>query len=94
MIKRIEAGLSEKSLDFDFLIGIKENAVRLGLVGKVFTKEDGSIKFIAEGEEEDLAEFAEKFEKGNFLHLVENFYVVWKEPLKEFDTFTIIEDGK
>lgn len=86
----MESGIAGKEFSFDYLSSVQEMAVGCGLVGVVFEKDDGSIKLIAEGEEEDLVEFAEKLEKLGFMHtVVENFYVKWDEPTGEFKDFSI-----
>ena len=92
MIKRIESGLASRGLSVDYLSDIKEKALKLGLVGIVFEKHDGSIKVIAEGEEENLKRLIRKLERGSFLSTTENFYVVWEDPTKEFSDFLITEN--
>jgi len=90
MLKKIECGIGGKEFGFDYLSEIKETADSLGLVGKIFEKDDGSIKLIAEGEEKNLMEFAEYLSKlGSFNHPIQNFYVKWEEPTGEYEDFSI-----
>lgn len=88
-MKRIESGIAGKGLGFDYLSNIKELAIRLGLKGVVFTKNDGSIKVIAEGEDMNLMKFSKKLERNFFFSPIENFYVIWHDSTKEFKDFSI-----
>jgi acylphosphatase len=89
MIKRIESGLSEKELHADYLSWVKFQAVHFDLTGTIFIKDDGSVKIIAEGEEVNLNGFIRILEKGHLLTPVENFYIVWKEPTREYKDFSV-----
>jgi len=55
----------------------------------VFTKDDGSIKVVAEGEDGDLTKFTKRLEKSFFFSSIENFYVNWHDSTKEFQDFSI-----
>jgi acylphosphatase len=90
MLKRLESGISARSVGFNDLSLIKDFADQFQLRGVIFTKEDGSIKIIAEGEEENLKEFTKELEKEEHsLSRVENFYEKWDEPTGEFNDFSI-----
>ena len=89
MIKRIESGIAGKGLGSDYLSSIKELAIRLGLTGVVFTKNDGSIKVIAEGEDADLIKLSKRLERNFFFSPIENFYAIWHESTGEFKDFSI-----
>lgn len=89
MLKHIESGISGRGLGYDSFRYIKELASRFKIKGVVFTKPDGGIKVIADGEERDLVEFARKLERSSFFSSTENFYVKWKEPNEKIqETFT------
>ena len=60
MLKRVESGVSGKGLGPDFLEGVRDLALSYGLVGIAFTRDDGSIKIIAEGEEKKIGEIRQK----------------------------------
>ena len=90
MWKRIESGVSAKTLYNDYLFSTRDYALELGLVGIVFFKNDGSLKIIAEGEEKILKEFAKELKKGSYFP-VENFYLVWKEPNHQYIDFRIVD---
>ena len=85
----MESGISGRGLGFSYLSWIKKQADRLGLKGVAFFKHDGSIKVIAEGEEENLIKLGKKLEKGRIFSLVESFYFEWKEPDVGFQDFSI-----
>ena len=98
MQKCIESTIWGRRLDYEYLVWIKNNAIRLGLKGITFFKNDGSVRVIAEGEENNLDIFARKLERGRtflfFLSPIENFSVTWHEPRKEFEDFSISESGE
>ncbi|MFA6585929.1 MAG: acylphosphatase [Candidatus Paceibacterota bacterium] len=89
MFKCIECGVSGKKLDFNYLSKIKEQAIKLGLVGTAFIKDDGGIKIIAEGKDENLKKFANKLKLNNLFHGVENFYILQKESNIKYTEFSI-----
>lgn len=67
MLKRIEGGIAGKGFKFDYLLWIEKLASRFEIKGIIFTKNDGSIKIIAEGEEKNLLELIRKIEGVIFL---------------------------
>ena len=89
MIKCMESGIAGKGLGFDDLSKIKDQAEELDLVGTAFIKDDGSIKIIAEGRDEDLEEFARRLKPSNFFSTIENFYILWKESDIKYKNFSI-----
>ena len=93
MQKRIECVVGIERSESNFMLHIYENARMHGLTGEVFTRDDGSIKIIAEGEEEALEKFAKKMQRGHSLFgmftTVDNFFVKWEEPTGEFNEFSI-----
>ena len=95
MQKCIESTISGINLDHEYLFWIRNNAVQLGLKGITFFKGDGSIKVIAEGEEQNLNKFLNKLRRGrhffSIFYPVENFSIILHEPKNEFEDFTISE---
>lgn len=87
-----------KNLSYDYLLWIRRHAIRLGLKGITFFKNDGSIKTIAEGEEKNLLFFIKKLRHGKFFlplfSPVENFSIKWCEAKHEFEDFSISESGE
>lgn len=97
MLKCIESTTWGRNLDYEYLLWVYRKAVTFGLKGIAFFKNDGSIKVVAEGEEKNLVAFVQKLKRGRHLfHLFapENFSVVWHEPRKEFDDFSISQTGE
>lgn len=96
MQKSIEITMWGKSLDYDYLAWIKDQAKRLGLKGITFFRNDGSIRVIAEGEENYLLFFIKKLKKGKyFISLfspIENFCAKWGNCNNEFIDFSISEN--
>ena len=90
MVKHIESGIAGKGLGFNYLQWIKTLAVKFHLKGIVFTKPDGSIRVVAEGEERDLVEFTSKLERESNSRDIENFYVKWGEPNKDLESFHVV----
>lgn len=88
MWKRIESGVSAKTLSNEYLISVKDYGLELGLVGMVFFRNDGSVKIVAEGEEEVLEEFTNELKKGNDFP-IENFFTVWEKPNHQYQDFII-----
>ena len=95
MIKCIESTMSGKNLDYDYLLWINRQAVRLGLKGITFFKNDGSIRVIAEGEEVNLNRFVNKLQHGpyffSFFSPIEDLSITLHEPKNEFKDFSISE---
>ena len=98
MQKCIDRTISGKNLDYNYLLWITDHAIRLGLKGITFFKNDGSIKVIAEGEEKNLLFFIKKLKRGRFFFPlfspIENFSITWHEPKHEFEDFSISETGE
>lgn len=95
MKKCIESTMSGKNLDYDHLLWINKIANELGLTGITFFHNDGSVKVIAEGEENILLFFIKKLKRGRYFFpifsQIESFSVVWQEPKHEFEDFSISE---
>ena len=90
MFRRLESGISARSVRFSDLSYVKSYAEKFGLTGVVFTKDDGTVKVIAEGEEKNLEKFIKELEKEEHsLSRVENFYEKWGEPTGGFKNFSI-----
>lgn len=65
----------------------KEVADTLGLTGWVRNEPDGSVRIVAEGEEEKLQKFAEWCKTGTEHSMVENVTVTRQEMTGEFVNF-------
>lgn len=90
--------MSGKNLSYDYLLWINRQAIRFGIKGITFFKNDGSLKVVAEGEERNLLFFMKKLRRGRFLlplfSPVENFSINWCEPKHDFEDFSISETGE
>ena len=64
-------------------------AQRLGLVGWVRNRLDGSVEVVAEGEKEKLDELIKWCHQGPPLARVDSVEVRWEEPTGEFKNFSI-----
>ena len=69
---------------------VRRKAHGLELVGTVENKKDGTVRVIAQGEEEHLKEFIETLHKGPFLAHVSRVTVTWREPLTDIVGFTLV----
>ncbi|MFA5936812.1 MAG: acylphosphatase [Candidatus Paceibacterota bacterium] len=90
MQKCVDCVISGKNLDYKDLLVIKKEAEDFNLRGTTFFKDDGSVKIVAEGEEEILEKFIKNIkEDANVFAFVENFSVKWSNSKSEFDNFSI-----
>ncbi len=98
MQKCAEITMWGRNLGYKDLLWLYDKAVNFGLKGTTFFKNDGSIKIIAEGEEENLLFFIKKIKKGKstfyFFFPIENFSVTWSDAKNDFDDFSISESGE
>lgn len=64
-------------------------AKKLGLVGWVKNEDDGTVKVIAEGEEEDLKKLIDWCYNGSVLAKVDKIDIDWQEATGQFNQFEI-----
>lgn len=88
-IKRIEIVAIGQVQGVFFRQGVKEVADELGITGWANNEEDGSVKIVAEGEEEGLQKLVEWCRKGTEWARVEKVEVEWGEAKGEFKNFEI-----
>lgn len=62
---------------------------RLGIVGFVQNKSDGTVRVVAEGSKQTLEIFLEKLSEGPKLARVDLIEKTWSDPTEEFTTFSI-----
>lgn len=67
----------------------KMEAEKLGLTGWVRNEDDGSVKIVAEGTEENLQKLIEWCKKGTEFSKVEKGEVEWSGAREEFVNFEI-----
>lgn len=68
----------------------KEEADKLGLFGWVRNEEDGSVKIIAEGEEDKIKELIKWLRVGPRFARVDEIKIKWQEAKGEFSKFEIL----
>lgn len=68
----------------------RRNARRLGITGTVQNMNDGSVRVIAEGEENALRKFLTCLHKGPIFARVDKVEEAWNEATGGFKTFEII----
>lgn len=73
-----------------FRQGVKRKASELGISGFVKNQKDGSVKIIAEGEEEKLKELIEWCRHGTEISKVKDIKIKWLDGGKEFKDFQIL----
>lgn len=89
-MKEIECRITGRVQLVMFRDFVKRKARSLGLVGEVKNLSDGSVYTIAQGEEKKLLAVIEHLKRGSFLSHVENVAVVWKEPIRLYQSFDIV----
>ncbi|MBU1255530.1 acylphosphatase [Patescibacteria group bacterium] len=67
----------------------RQKAKKLGLVGWVINKPDGTVKVVAEGEEKDLKQLIDWCYNGPMLAKVIKVDIEWKESTDQFNKFNI-----
>ena len=67
----------------------RRKARKLNLVGYVINQDDGTVKVVAEGEEENLKELVNWCYNGPILAKVEKVDLKWEKPTGEFEEFEI-----
>lgn len=87
--KRITARVAGRVQMVMFRDFAKRKARWMGLKGFVKNDFDGSVKVVAEGDEEILKRFIELLREGPLFAKVENIIVDWEKPTFEFASFEI-----
>lgn len=90
MPKHIEIKITGQVQGVFFRQAAKEVANTLGLTGWVKNEPDGSVRIVAEGEEEKLQKFAEWCKTGTEYARVENVTVTWQNTIEKLIDFIII----
>lgn len=67
----------------------QKKAEELGLIGWVRNEQDGTVKIIVQGEEEDLQKLIDWCKNGPEFAKVEEIVVNWQKPTEEFKSFEI-----
>jgi len=87
--KRIECIVSGRVQMVMYRDFATRSAKRLGVRGSVRNEKDGTVRIIAEGEEQILHEYIARLHKGSIFAHVQDVRVTWGDPTGEFSVFTI-----
>lgn len=86
-IKCIVIGKVQMVMFRDF---VERKARSLGITGTVENLEDGTVRVVAQGREDDLKTLINHLHKGPFLARVADVRVKWREPTEQFSDFKIV----
>lgn len=89
MSKRIEAVVSGHVQGVSFRYYTQREAQRLGVTGWVANKPDGTVRAVAEGDEDALQQFVDWLHEGPSHARVRNVDVSWSDAKNEFGQFAI-----
>ena len=89
MKKRLECNIFGRVQMVMYRDFVQRNATRLGLSGRVWNVDDGSVRVIAEGEESALIKLLDKLHKGPMLANVERVESKWNDTTETFTDFRI-----
>ncbi len=67
----------------------RRRAKKLGLIGWVSNQEDGTVKVVAEGEQEDLEKLIKWCYNGPIIAKVDKIDIQWQEATGRFNNFEI-----
>lgn len=88
--KRVEITVSGRVQRVFFRISAVKEAKKLDLTGWVKNINDGSVKILAEGEEENIKKLIEWSQAGPLLAKVADIEVKWLKGKSEFTDFQIL----
>ncbi len=91
MTKRMEIGISGEMLDLNSFPWIQSVANQLGVSGVVFTKNDGSIRILVQGEESILQSFADQLSTHTIFARNAQMYAKLSDP-EIIGNFWIVSD--
>lgn len=89
MKKRVEIKVLGTVQGVFFRQETKDTAEKLGLTGWTRNEPDGSVKIVAEGEEQNLQKLVEWCKRGTSWARVEKLEVGWGETKEEFQQFEV-----
>ncbi len=89
MKKRVIINVYGRVQGVFFRDSTRRKAKKLGVFGCVKNLNDGSVKVVAEGEEDKLMELIEWCKKGPLFAKVSRIDLAWEESKDEFNNFQI-----
>ncbi|MFM2423787.1 MAG: Acylphosphatase [Candidatus Parcubacteria bacterium] len=69
---------------------VQQAATELGLVGKVYNQDNGTVFVIAQGMPDTLKEFVEYLHEGSLLSKVDGVAVEWRSLAGNYHDFSIM----
>ena len=81
--KEIDCIIRGKVQGVGYRLFIKKEAEKQDLVGYIQNEEDGTVSFVAQGEQENLEKFVEKIKKGPYFSRVDDIEVSWSDTLQD-----------
>ncbi len=90
MIVRAHIWISGEVQGVFFRRSAKGQAEKLGVVGWVRNRNDGSVEVVAQGEKDKVDKFIEWCKKGPPFAKVENVEVEWRKNIEDFEEFEIV----
>jgi len=95
-MREIECKITGKVQGVFFRVFVEEKARGFGLTGTVENLDDGSVRVVAQGEEENLKKLIEELHKGPEFAQIDDMHIEWRLPAqageleKKFQDFRII----
>jgi len=89
--KRLDAMVHGTVQGVFFRANARMQAQRLGLVGSVRNRPDGTVEVVAEGSEQDLRSFLAWLQRGPENARVTNVDASWGDPSGEFSGFRVAD---
>ncbi|MCR4306509.1 MAG: acylphosphatase [Candidatus Yonathbacteria bacterium] len=88
--RRLECSITGRVQLVMFRDFTRRSAKRLGITGIVQNMNDGSVRVVAEGEEDALRKLLARLHEGPIFARVDKMEEAWNEATGEFKTFEII----
>lgn len=88
-MKQIEAIVKGRVQGVSFRYHTRLTAERLGVVGWVANRRDGTVQVVAQADEETLQKFIDFLHQGSPAAYVDRVNVTWMEPDDTFEQFRV-----
>lgn len=89
MAKRIEAAIYGRVQGVSFRYYTRREAIRLDLTGWVANESDGSVRVVAEGEEDNLKKLIDFLHIGSPGAAVDKVSCTWETTTNKFNNFSV-----
>lgn len=88
--QRVHLVISGDVQGVGYRMWVRGAARKLGLIGWVKNREDGTVEVVAEGAKKGLEEFADRCKRGPDVAWVEKMEAVWEKTTGEFVGFEVV----